>query len=127
MGPYKLIQCKLPGEQREAFVQAMLDLADASKQLSVNKMIEMTADLIQNGMESRFVKPLKGPLYELKARTSEGGARVYFFRYTRTAFVLTGAEVKDQDQADPALLDYAAEIIWHVNEGRARQVLFGKL
>nr|WP_255578712.1 type II toxin-antitoxin system RelE/ParE family toxin [Deinococcus sp. RIT780] len=76
----------------------------------------MCADLHQNGMTSRYIKHLGGPLYELKKRASDGGARVYFFRYGED-FVLVHAECKTQDQADQHLLLDALDVI-EALEGR---------
>jgi hypothetical protein len=77
-------------------------------------------------MESHYVKHLGGPIYELKARTPEGGARVYFFRYTPQSFVLTRAKVKNQNEADANLINYTASIFKLVRSDKASQVLIPK-
>ena len=74
-------------------------------------MIDMTRDLRQHGRKSRYVKHLGGPIYELKTRTPQGGARVYFFRTNTESFVLVRAEVKRENNADTTILDDVAEII----------------
>jgi hypothetical protein len=64
--------CKQTGEDKEALIADLQALVKRSKQLSVNKMIGMIEDLQDQGMDSRFVKHLAGPVHELKARTPEG-------------------------------------------------------
>lgn len=88
-------------------------------------MIEMIKDLRLNGMETRYKKHLTGQIFELKDRTNEGAARVYFFQLNNS-FVLTRAEVKNQNQANQNLLDYTAEVIWHLEQGNASHVLVPK-
>jgi phage-related protein len=118
--------CKQPSEDTAALIVDLLSLVQQSKQKSVNKIIEMIEDLQQQGMNSRYVKHLEGPIYELKARTSEGGARVYFFRYTSSSFVLTRAEVKTQNQADANVINYTASIFKRIQAGKANLVLIPK-
>ena len=74
-------------------------------------MIDITRDLRQNGRDSRYVKHIRGPIYELKTRTPQGGARVYFFRTNTESFMLVRAEVKREINADTTILDDVAEII----------------
>jgi phage-related protein len=74
-------------------------------------MINMMDDLRQNGRESRYVKHLGGPLFELKTRTSDGGARVYFFRLNEDCFVLVRAEVKKENEASEPLLSDVLDVI----------------
>ena len=66
-------------------------------------IIRMIADLRENGNESRYVKHLGGSLYELKTRTSVGGARVYLFIAGGTA-ILCRAECKKENAASKTLL-----------------------
>jgi phage-related protein len=118
--------CKLPGEDKEALIEDLQALVKQSKQQSVNKMIGMIEDLQEHGMESRFVKHLAGAIHELKARTPEGGARVYFFRFTEKSFVLTRAEVKNENEANANLINYTASIFKLVQSGKADKVLVPK-
>ena len=74
-------------------------------------MIDMTRDLKQFGPNSRYIKHLGGPIYELKTRTPAGGARVYFFRTEKEEFVLARAEVKSENMADNTILEDVAEMI----------------
>ena len=70
----------------------------------------MCADLHENGMASRYIKRLGGPLYELKKRAADGGARVYFFRFQHD-FVLFHAECKKENEADQNMLLDGLDII----------------
>lgn len=92
-------------------IEDFLEVAQASKRKCLRKMIEMISDLYQNGMDSGFIKHLGGPLYELKSRTSEGGARVYFLRYDDTAFIVGRAECKKESEADQNLLSSMIDVL----------------
>ncbi len=126
MKPFFTYLCKLPGEEKEALIADLQVLVKQSKQKSVNKLIGMIEDLQEHGMESRFVKHLAGAIHELKARTPEGGARVYFFRFTEKSFVLTRAEVKNENEAGATLINYTASIFKLVQLGKADEVLVPK-
>jgi phage-related protein len=126
MKPFFTYLCRLPGEEKEALIADLQMLVKQSKQKSVNKLIGMIEDLQEHGVESRFVKHLAGAIHELKARTSEGGARVYFFRFTEKSFVLTRAEVKNENEADATLINYTASIFKLVVSGKADEVLVPK-
>lgn len=76
----------------------------------------MMDDLLENRRESRYVKHLMGPLYELKTRTGDGGARVYFFRLNKDSFVLVRAEVKKENEATETLLSDVLDVIEAVKE-----------
>lgn len=126
MKPFFTYLCRQPGEDKEALIADLQELVKGQKQQSVNKIISMIEDLQEHGMDSRFVKHLGGPLYELKARTPEGGARVYFFGYTRKSFVLCRAEVKNENVADANLINYTATIFKLIQSGQAMKVLVPK-
>lgn len=126
MKSYFIYLCKLPGEDKEALIGDLQALVKESKQQSVNKIIGMIEDLQEHGMQSRFVKHLGGSLYELKARTSEGGARAYFFRFTAKSFVVTRTEVKKENEADANLINYTATVFKFVQQGEASKVLTPK-
>jgi phage-related protein len=123
VNPFLTYLCKLPGEKQESLIADLLTLVKVSKQKSVNKIIGMIEDLQKQGMTSRYVKHLQGPIYELKTRTPEGGARVYFFRYTSQSFVLTRAEVKLQNDADAICINDTALMFKLVQSGNAKEVL----
>jgi phage-related protein len=126
MKPFFTYLCKLSGEEKEALIADLQQLVKQTKQQSVNKIISMIEDLQEHGMESRFVKHLAGAIHELKARTAEGGARVYFFRYTEKSFVLTRAEVKNENEADANLINYTASVFKLVRAGKAKEILVPK-
>jgi hypothetical protein len=100
-----------PRHRRHLIIDDFLNIARASKKVCLRKMIEMTQDLRKFGLDSRYVKPLGGPLYELKDRTSDGGARVYFLRYGTDAFILGRAECKNENAADDSLLSSLLDIM----------------
>ena len=110
---FKLQLCQHPTKrsQHPTLIADWLDLIAQNKAASVHRMIDMTRDLRQHGRKSRYVKHLGGPIYELKTRTPQGGARVYFFRTNTESFVLVRAEVKRENNADTTILDDVAEII----------------
>lgn len=98
-------------------IEDFLGIAHASKRLCLRKMIDMTRDLHLRGLTSRYVKPLGGPLYELKDRTSDGGARVYFLRYGPHAFVVGRAECKDENEANQTLLSSLLDVADAIESG----------
>ncbi len=100
-----------PRSRRHLIIEDFLEIARASKVICLRKMIEMTQDLLEHGLKSRYVKPLGGPLYELKDRTADGGARVYFLRYGTNGFILGRAECKKEDAADETLLSSLLDVI----------------
>ncbi|GAA4012800.1 hypothetical protein GCM10022631_25650 [Deinococcus rubellus] len=110
---FRLHLARLPAHldtPRPLLIDDFLTMAKASKQTCLRAVVEMCADLHQNGTASRYIKPLGGPLYELKKRANEGGARVYFFRYGQ-GFVLVHAECKNESQANQSFLLDALDII----------------
>jgi phage-related protein len=94
----------------------LLALNAEGKNLSVSRMIAMIDDLRKHGRESRYVKHLGGPLFELKTRTRDGGARVYFFRLNEDSFVLVHAEVKKENEATETLLSDVLDVIEAVKQ-----------
>jgi hypothetical protein len=54
---------------------------------------------------------MSGQLFELKTRTPDGGARVYFFRLNEDSFVLVRAEVKKENEATEGLLSDVLDVI----------------
>ena len=75
-----------------------------SKRICAQKCKQMIGDLCVNGKESRYRKHLGGVLWELKDRTSDGGARVYFLQNTLNQFFVYHAECKNENQATQTLL-----------------------
>jgi phage-related protein len=111
---FRLIHARHPNRlkaKHPLIIEDFLATASVSKHQCLKKMIEMVQDLHENGMESRYVKALGGPLYELKGRTSEGGARVYFIRANDDAFILGRAECKKEDEADQDLLSSLLDVL----------------
>ena len=94
----------------------LIALNGEGKTRSVSRMIAMMDDLRANGRESRYIKHLGEPLFELKTRTPDGGARVYFFRLNKDSFVLVRAEVKKENEASEQLLSDVLDVIEAVQQ-----------
>jgi phage-related protein len=92
-----------------------------SKQICAQKCKQMIGDLFQNGLQSRYHKHLGGVLWELKDRTSEGGARIYFLHGTENRFFVYHAECKNTDQATQTLLGDGLEIMEAIEANQAIQ------
>ncbi|WP_412030605.1 type II toxin-antitoxin system RelE/ParE family toxin [Deinococcus yunweiensis] len=110
---FRLHLARLPGRldaPRPLLIDDFLAMAQAGQRTCLRAAVEMCTDLHANGTASRYIKHLGGPLYELKKRARDGGARVYFFRHGQD-FVLVHAECKHQDQADQAFLLDALDIL----------------
>ena len=110
---FRLFLARLPTGLDSAnplIIQDFLALARQGKRTCLRAAIEMCADLHHNGTQSRFIKHLGGPLYELKKRASDGGMRVYFLRH-QEGFVLFHAECKNENNADSELLADGLDII----------------
>lgn len=110
---FRLHLARLPSDLQSPhslIIEDFLNFARQGKKACLRAAVEMCADLHQNGIASRYVKPLGGPLYELKKRAPDGGARVYFFRHGG-GFVLVRAECKTENKADQAMLLDALDII----------------
>jgi Phage derived protein Gp49-like (DUF891) len=99
----RLAQYPDGSDENPPLIQDMLELNRKGRNKCVTAMIRMIADLRENGNESRYVKHLGGSLYELKTRTSVGGARVYLFIAGGTA-ILCRAECKKENAASKTLL-----------------------
>lgn len=89
----------------------------------MDKAIEMIEDLQNNGPECRFIKPLNGAIMELKARTGDGGARVYFFRVAEDAFALGRFECKKETAADQQLLYWTAQVAMFFDRGHKEVIV----
>ncbi|WP_139322773.1 hypothetical protein [Deinococcus marmoris] len=84
-------------------IQDFLKMAGKGQRTCLRAVVEMCADLHQNGRDCRYLKSFGGPVYELKKRASDGGARVYVLAIG-AEFVLVHAECKNENQADQNLL-----------------------
>jgi hypothetical protein len=75
-----------------------------SKRICAQKCKQMIGDLCINGKKSRYRKHLGGVFWELKDRTSDGGARVYFLQDSENQFFVYHAECKNENEATQTLL-----------------------
>jgi hypothetical protein len=104
-------------ERGYTLLEDMLSMARAGHMRCFAKGIEMFKDLHLHGLESSFAKRLKGSAaWELKARTGDGGIRIYFFVGQRE-FVLVHAECKNQKEASESLLDDMLEMMYDYEHG----------
>lgn len=84
-------------------IDDFLKMARTGQRTCLRAVIEMCADLYENGRQCRYLKAFGGPVYELKKRASDGGARVYLLAVGEE-FVLVHAECKNENQADQGML-----------------------
>ena len=106
-----------------ALLEDLLVAAQDSKQDCVDKAVAMIEDLQLYGAACRFIKPLTGAIMELKARTDDGGARVYFFRIAENTFVLGRFECKKEDATNKQLLYWTAQVAMFYAKGQTEVIL----
>jgi hypothetical protein len=87
------------------------------KQRCVTAMIKMIDDVRKNSKESRYLKNLGGPIYELRSKTAQGGARVYLFIHAGVA-CMCRAECKKEDRPDAQMLEQTAEFLLRFVKGK---------
>ena len=71
----------------------------------------MLRDLRDHGLASRYSKHLFSALYELKDRTVDGGARVYFLYGDHQRFFIVHAECKKESQVSEWMLAHCLEVL----------------
>lgn len=92
----------------------LIELTSTGHHQCVIQIINMIADLHQNGTDSRYLKKMRGPFLELKTASrggDKGGARVYLFQAAIDTFFLCRAECKSGNDADALLLYFTLEIL----------------
>lgn len=99
------------GEKNPPIIADLLELVESRKVICVRKMIEMLRDLRDHGLASRYSKHLFNAVYELKDRTADGGARVYFLHGDRQRFFIVHAECKKESQSSEWMLAHCLEIL----------------
>ena len=107
---------------RSAIVDDLLELAEQGQVEAVRAIIDMLTDLHQNGFECRFLKKMRGVLWELKTRArggEKGGARVYLFWLGQDEVAVLHAEVKEGDAASVQVLNACAEFYAAYRAGQA--------
>lgn len=108
-------------------IEDLLKMAKSSKRICLKKCKQMIADLFINGSQTRYKKHLGGELWELKDRTSDGGARVYYLQDLDNRFFIYHAECKTQDSATQTLLGDGIEISEAIEAGnRIQPTWYGK-
>jgi phage-related protein len=100
-------------------VEDFLVLVREKKVICLRKMIVMLDDLNTQGLDSRYVKHLFDAIYELKDRTSDGGARVYFIAGDEQEFYAFHAECKKERDSSDVMLSDGIEIMEASEAGRA--------
>jgi hypothetical protein len=106
-----------------ALLEDLLETALSGKQDCVDKAIAMIEDLQFHGTNCRFIKPLAGAIMELKSRTDDGGARVYFFRVAEDAFALGRFECKKEDAASRQLVNWTAQVAMFYAKGQTEVII----
>ena len=99
------------GEKNPPIIEDLLELIEVGKVICVRKMIEMLRDLKDHGLASRYSKHLFNAVYELKDRTADGGARVYFLHGDHGRFFIVHAECKKESQSSEWMLAHCLEIL----------------
>jgi phage-related protein len=97
--------------KQPVIIEDLLALIEQSKIICVRKMIDMLRDLRDHGLDSRYSKHLFDAVYELKNRTSDGGARVYFIHGSNNHYFMVHAECKKETQASEWMLAHCLEIL----------------
>jgi hypothetical protein len=95
-------------------IEHLIELEFSEHHQCVTQIINMIADLKLNGLNSRYLKKMKGPFLELKTASrggDKGGARVYMFQTAIDAFYLCYPECKSGNEANAILLHKTLEII----------------
>ncbi|HEX2863569.1 MAG TPA: hypothetical protein VHN99_03285 [Deinococcales bacterium] len=118
--PHRFLYARSPNRldaRRPLIIEDLLGVAASSKHRCLDKMIEMLEDLHRNGFASRYAKHLFDALYELKDRTRDGGARVYFLR-TSAGIVLGRAECKKETAPDERLLVSLVDVLDALEQGK---------
>jgi hypothetical protein len=105
--------------KRPLLIDDFLGLVKQKKFLCLKKMIAMLNGLNTLGLASPHVKPLFDAIYELKDRTSEGGARVYFIAGEDNEFYAFHAECKKESDADEVMLSDGIEILEALEHSQA--------
>lgn len=101
-------------------IEDLLEMS-VSKRICAQKCKQMIGDLCKNGKDCRYRKHLGDALWELKDRTSDGGARVYFFQGSGNRFFIYHAECKSENEATEKLLEDGIEIFEAVENRTAIQ------
>lgn len=85
-------------------------------------MIDMLSDLHPYGLNSRFVRKLRGmPLFELKPGArggGKGGARIYFAFTPDGEALVINAEVKEESAPSAAKIEEALRILLAYRNGQ---------
>jgi phage-related protein len=97
-------------QRHPLLIQELLELAESGKMSCVAAIIELIADLYEQSDECRYIKALGGSLFELKKRTKDGGARVYYLRGRKGEFILCHAECKKEDAPERRLINDTARL-----------------
>ncbi|BDP44923.1 hypothetical protein DAETH_48920 (plasmid) [Deinococcus aetherius] len=117
--PYRTRLCVHRNDASDADPALITDLQALNQRGqsdATTKAIELMDQLRQLGPDAPR-KHLVGRIFELKARVPSGGVRVYFARLNATEFLMGRAECKKEDEADPRLLNWFAEVLADLDQG----------
>ena len=100
-------------------IEDFLGLVKEKKVICLKKMISMLHGLNTQGLDSSHVKHLFDAIYELKDRTTDGGARVYFIAGQNREFYAFHAECKKNNETNENMLIDGIEIMEASENGQA--------
>jgi len=106
-----------PPGRLPALLRDLLTLNRCGQRDATTKAIELIRQLRQLGPETPQ-KRLVGHILELKGRVISGGVRVYFVRLGNGHYLLGRAECKKEDHADPRRVNWFADVLADLEEGR---------
>jgi phage-related protein len=92
-------------------VDDFLELTKQKKFICLKKMISMLDTLNTFGLDTPHIKHLFDAIYELKDRTTDGGARVYFIAENQGEFYAFHAECKKEQDASETMLEDGIDIL----------------
>ncbi len=104
---------------RALIIEDFLELTKQKKFICLKKMISMLDNLNTHGLQANHIKHVFDAIYELKDRTTEGGARVYFIAGNQNEFYAFHAECKKEHDADENMLADGIEILEAAEAGKA--------
>ncbi len=103
---------------RALIIDDFLELTKQNKIICLKKMISMIDTLNTHGLNTPHIKHLFSAIYELKDRTSDGGARVYFIAGNQGEYYIFHAECKKEQDANETMLADGIDILEAAENGK---------